>query len=190
MISEFLQNCFCNENQFKILIICSLLQKHTKRPDAVGTFDLLTKLELWNGKSDSIHENTSQRNGDLQTQLTQVTDELNQLKMQLASPTQSPSTNDCFKGRNNENISVEGGDLRSTTNSLSNSFASQTTEQTTLFKSLGLDSDENEDKDRQIQILSNKLIESDKEANELKKQQLALKLEIERLRDIINQRPG
>ena len=73
------------------LKFCSLLQEHTNRPDAVGTFDLLTNLELWNGNSDSIHENTSQRNGDLQSQLTQITDELNQLKMQLASPTQSAS---------------------------------------------------------------------------------------------------
>ncbi|XP_055314285.1 eukaryotic translation initiation factor 2-alpha kinase 1-like [Sitodiplosis mosellana] len=162
-------------------LLKALLQKHTKRPDAVGTFDLLTKLELWNGNSDSIHENTSQRNGDLQSQLTQITDELNQLKMQLASPLANDSLKDIRT--NIPNVSVEGGDLATIASSESFSFVSQTAEQTTVFKSFGLDLDEDKDKDRKIQILSNKLIESDKEANELKK-------EIERLRDIINQRPG
>lgn len=147
------------------------------------TFDLLTKLELWNGNSDSIHETSSQRNGDLQNQLAQVTDELNQLKMQMSS---SPQVNDSLNesGTDVPNVTIHGGDSVNRTSSLNCSFNERTTEQTTLFKSLGLEiSEDNEDKDRQIQILSNKLIESDKEANELKK-------EIERLRDIINQRTG
>lgn len=140
-------------------------------------------MELWNGNSDSIHENVSHCNGDLQNQLTQVTDELNQLKMQLASP----QTNDNLKDSRADIPNVQGGNCDDQIRSVSYTFnVSQKTEQTTsLFKSLGLDvTEDNEDnKDRKIEILSNKLIESDKEANELKK-------EIERLRDIIKQKTG
>lgn len=140
---------------------------------------MLSKLELWNGNSDSIHEHPSHCNGDLQNQLTQVTDELKQLKMQLASP----QTNDSIKNTELPNVANQD-DSANKTNSVSYSFVSQTAEHTTLSESLGLNnSNENDDKDKQIQILSNKLIESDKEASELKK-------EIERLRDIINQKSG
>lgn len=129
---------------------------------------MLSKLDLWNGNSDSIHEHPSHCNGDLQNQLTQVTDELNQLKMQLASP----QTNDSIKDTQTEIPNVTNqDDSASKTDSVSHSFVSQ------------LKSNENDDKDKQIQILSNKLIESDKEAIELKR-------EIERLRDIINQKSG
>lgn len=76
---------------------------------------------------------------------------------------------------------INDGDDMSSSTSCSMKFT-HTEEHTTLFKSLGIQfSDENNVKDKQIQILSDKLIESDKKTSELEK-------EIERLRDIINKK--
>lgn len=144
----------------------------------------MAKLELWNGNSNGIHENASgERKNDLQNKLTQVTDELNQLKSQISS---SP-----------EITTVERGSFHSTTlnQSSNNSFditnidehvvsSTITSTPTTSIKKVNSPSENgDDDKDRQISFLTNKLNESDKEANELRR-------EVERLRDIIKQQHG
>lgn len=164
-----------------------LFQKPLKRPDAVQTFDYLAKLGLWNGNSDSIHENsTGHRKNYLQSQLTQVTDELNQLKLQLStSPKETTALNQ---------MSFECGSFASSTVSQSpngsfdlidveqQSFSTTTASSSSMSVKTQVGClSENDDKDRQISLLTDKLNESDKEANELRK-------EVERLRDIIKQR--
>lgn len=94
--------------------------------------------------------------------------------MQLSTPHNSDNLND-----SRTEIPIvrkqELGEMASTSQSISYSLAINK-EHTELIGSQVLN--HNEDKDRQIQFLSNKLMESDKEANEFKK-------EIERLRNII-----
>lgn len=153
----------------------------------------MAKLGLWNGNSDSIHENsTGQRKTFLQNKLTQVTDELNQLKLQL-----STSPKDTTTGLNHMSFECGSEFASATVNQASNGsfdFVSIDDEQqsmsttTTSTSSISVKTQigcltENDEKDRQISLLTNKLSESDKEANELRR-------EVERLRDIIKQRNG
>lgn len=135
---------------------------------------------LWNGNSNGIHENSiGHRKTFLQNQLTQVTDELNQLKLQLStSPKDATVSFACgnFESSNSsfDCINIDGDDQSITT----------TMSSTTSVKTQIGCVTENDEKDRQISFLTNKLNESDKEANELRK-------EVERLRDIIvKQRNG
>lgn len=157
-----------------------LLQKPPKRPDSVETFELLAKLDLWNGNSNGIHENSSQHS-DLKSRLSRITDELNQLKMERAS--------ECSKSSSKDITDIEYNDTaismkQSMSESISNSIKSTSiVEKSMSFESSGFDVEEHEDKDTQIRILSNKLIEKDKQTSEMQK-------EIDRLRDIIEQRKG
>lgn len=165
-----------------------LLEKPNKRPDAIQTFDLLSQLELWNGNSGGIHETPTQHNNDLKNQLNQVTDELKQLKMQLAPPT-SQSINSSVEVCENSisNMNFECSDIKvNSTNHQSISFSSNSyhiDEHLSTSVKMAGSSNESEEKDRQIRILTNRLSASDKEANDLRK-------EIERLRGIIKQKNG
>lgn len=154
-----------------------LLQNHTKRPDAIETFELLSELKLWNGYNGSKNEDFL-HNDDLQNQLTQVTELLNQLKMQVSS-SQPIHTNESSDDSRTDIPSV------SIQHNVSEMVSySGTNDKSSALKSLEFDFlHENDDKDKQIEILSNKLIESDKRASEMKE-------EIERLRDLIKQRNG
>lgn len=126
---------------------------------------------LWNGNSDSVHENsTGNRKNYLQNQLTQVTDELNQLKLQLSS---SPKDTTGLGHVNFECGSFTTSTINQSTNG---SFDLINEEQQSSVKTQIGCLNENDDKDRQISVLTNKL-------NELSK-------ENERLRDIIKQRNG
>lgn len=175
-----------------------LFQKPIKRPDAIQTFDYLAALGLWNGNSDSIHENsTGNRKTYLQTQLSQVTDELNQLKLQLSTSPKETATNGL------DHMSFECGSEFATApanqspngsfdfisiDAEQQSLSTTATTTTSASSSISVKTQigcltENDEKDRQISLLTNKLSESDKEANELRR-------EVERLRDIIKQRNG
>lgn len=131
-------------------------------------------MELWNSNDcGSQSEKTTKRSDELQYQLTQVTDELNLLKMQMSSP--QPTSGAISKDIPNVNVSNCRDEASS--NSVSVNYSSHfkiVEEQSTSFS---LDaSEQNDEKDKQIRILSNKVIEQNKE--------------IERLRDIIKQRNG
>lgn len=158
-----------------------------KRPDAVQTFDYLAKLELWNGNSNGIHENsTAHRKNHLQNQLTQVTDELNQLKSQLSTSPKDAEVNHMnSECENFTSSTVSQSSLRSSFNiDDEQSLSTTTTISSTSVKTQIGCLTENDEKDRQISFLTNKLNESDKETNDLRK-------EVERLRDIIiKQRNG
>lgn len=141
-------------------------------------------MELCSGNDSGSHaEKSVQRSSDeLQNQLTQVTDELNQLKMQLASPPLNDSSKDI------PYATSHCKELTDSNSSVSVSYSSHVTkieeQSSSAFASSHLDDlDDNEDKDKQIRILSNKLLESNKQLSEQSK-------EIERLRDIIKQRNG
>lgn len=145
------------------------------------TFEILSNLELLNGNNGGIYENSSQRNGDLQNQLTRVTDELKKLKMQLASP----QTNDRSKDSEKDipDNTFESSNLADNSPNQSFSYSIQSVDQ--QFTSIRTDRclNETEDKDRQIRILTKKLNASDKQTSELLK-------EIERLRDMIEHQKG
>lgn len=153
-----------------------------KRPDAVQTFDYLAKLGLWNGNSNGIYENSTGHHKNYLQKLTQVTDELNQLKLQLSTSPKDAGLN---------HMSFECGSFESSNSSfdLKSIDDKQSLSTTTSISSTSIKTQigglaENDEKDRQISFLTNKLNESDKEANELRK-------EVERLRDIIiKQRNG
>lgn len=179
MYSTSLQFNFqsCELILYFAFVICRLLLRHNKRPDAVQTFDLLTKLELWNGNSGGIHVNSS--NDDLQNQLTQVTDELKLLKMQL-----SPKNSDSSIASDN-NIADITFEYNNSSQHLANqtlnySLNIQTIEERITSIRSDESNNENEDKDMQIQMLTKKLDASDRETSKLKR-------EIERLRDMIKQ---
>lgn len=143
-------------------------------------------MELYSGNDSGSHaEKSVQRSSDeLQNQLTQVTDELNQLKMQLASPPLNDSSKDIPYATSHCN---EPTDSNSSVSVSYSSHVKKIEEQSSsafAFASSHFDDlDDNEDKDKQIRILSNKLLESNKQLSEQSK-------EIERLRDIIKQRNG
>lgn len=145
------------------------------------TFEILSNLELLNGNNGGIYENSSQRNDDLQNQLTRVTDELKKLKMQLASP----QTNDRSKDSEKDipDNTFESSNLADNSPNQSFSYSIQSVDQ--QFTSIRTDRclNETEDKDRQIRILTKKLNASDKQTSELLK-------EIERLRDMIEHQKG
>lgn len=145
------------------------------------TFEILSNLELLNGNNGGIYENSSQRNDDLQNQLTRVTDELKKLKMQLASP----QTNDRSKDSEKDipDNTFVSSNLADNSPNQSFSYSIQSVDQ--QFTSIRTDRclDETEDKDRQIRILTKKLNASDKQTSELLK-------EIERLRDMIEHQKG
>lgn len=138
-------------------------------------------MDVWNGNC-SINESSNRRNNDLQNQLSQVTDELNQLKMQLASPQPHELLKDV------SSISIHNGSMASTSQSASYILNLEQTSSSTSSSSYKTNGsqyffEENYDKDKQIELLSNKLIESDKKTNELEK-------EIERLRNVIKENNG
>lgn len=145
------------------------------------TFEILSNLELLNGNNGGIYENSSQRNDDLQNQLTRVTDELKKLKMQLASP----QTNDRSKDSEKDipDNTFVSSNLADNSPNQSFSYSIQSVDQ--QFTSIRTDRclNETEDKDRQIRILTKKLNASDKQTSELLK-------EIERLRDMIEHQKG
>lgn len=154
------------------------MQNPTKRPDAVQTFDLLMEFELWHSHDDASHKKSSQRSNELQHQLTQVTDELNQLKMQLAAPQPNNDSKDIKTHCCGVAIQYEES-TSCTCVSVSQTTCVKRTEDESSLDLLN----ENEDKDSQIRVLSKRLLESDEET-------IKLKQEIDRLRDIINQRNG
>lgn len=168
-----------------------LFQKPIKRPDAIQTFDYLAKFGLWNGNSDSTHEDsTGHRKNYLQNQLTQVTDELNQLKLQLSS---SPKDTTTVAGLSHmssfecsristSSTTVIGSSPNGSFDLIDTDDGEQSASSISVKTQIGCLS-ENDEKDRQISFLTNKLNESDKEAKELRR-------EVERLRDIIKQRNG
>lgn len=96
---------------------------------------------------------------------------------------------ECSKSSSKDITDMEYNDTaismkQSMSESISNSIKSTSiVEKSMSFESSGFDVEEHEDKDTQIRILSNKLIEKDKQTSEMQK-------EIDRLRDIIEQRKG
>lgn len=159
-----------------------LLQKPNKRPDVVQTFDYLAEMRLWTGNSNGFHGSHEQRKNDLQNQLTQVTDELNQLKSQLTSAkiaTRSSKTE--------HQLTFECGSFNSQSSNSSTCVTNFDEHVVSTATEASLETvgclTENDDKDRQISLLTTKLNESDKEANELRQ-------EVARLRSIIKQRNG
>lgn len=174
---------YCNILNYGFIDDFRLLQRHNKRPDAIQTFDLLSKLELWNGNSGGIHETPTQHNNDLKNQLNQVTDELKQLKMQMTSPT--PPNDNSVNNIPDTIVSFESSELHANLihQAINHSMETNHVDEQVSSTNANGYFNETEEKDRQIRILTNRLSASDKEASELRK-------EVQRLRDIIKQRNG
>lgn len=108
--------------------------------------------------------------------MTQVTELLNQLKMQLASPQSIQTIDKSGDSSNDSRTNIPSVTIKH--NAACSVSEAQSRSEMNDKSFLG-----NDDKDKQIEMLSNKLIESDKRATEMKE-------EIERLRDLIKQRNG
>lgn len=111
---------------------------------------------------------------DLRYKLTQVTDELNQLKMQITTSQAIHKTQDLKLDIPDVNIHCDNSSNTNKTTTINATKYSKSLHSTETAIRI-----EKCDKDMQIRILNDKLMESEEQKIELRK-------EVERLRDIIN----